>query len=73
MLTEINAVLFSTDKNPADDKLSKYINFKLLIENNLTDQPSMIEIAEKLALNPNSLYNLVKHYSRRGYHYHPRI
>lgn len=63
LLTEINAAYFSTDKNPADDKLSKYIRFKLVVEDNLTDHPTIIDIAEELALNTNSLYNIVKHYS----------
>jgi AraC-like DNA-binding protein len=63
LLTEINAVYFSAGINPADDKLSKYIHFKRFVEDNLTDQPTIREIAEKLALNTNSLYNLVKHYS----------
>lgn len=63
LLTEINSAYFSVDKQPAQDKLSKYIRFKLLIENNLTDHPRIIEIAEELALNTNSLYNIVKQYS----------
>jgi AraC family transcriptional activator of pobA len=63
LLTEINAAYFSTDQYPADDKLSKYIRFKLFVENNLTDQPTIMDIAEKLSLNTNSLYNIVKHYS----------
>ncbi|SEW29124.1 AraC-type DNA-binding protein [Chitinophaga sp. YR573] len=63
LLTEINAAYFSTDKNPADEKLSQYIRFKLFVENNLADHPTIIDIAEKLALNTNSLYNIVKHYS----------
>jgi len=63
LLTEINSAYFAVDKQPADDKLAKYINFKLLIENNLTDHPSIIEIAEELALNTNSLYSIVKQYS----------
>jgi AraC-like DNA-binding protein len=63
LLTEINSAYFSADKQPAQEKLSKYIRFKLLIENNLTDHPSIIEIAEELALNTNSLYNIVKQYS----------
>ncbi len=63
LLTEINSAYFSNDKNPADDKLSKYISFKLLVENNLTDHLTVIEIAEKLAINTNSLYRMVKHYS----------
>jgi AraC-like DNA-binding protein len=63
LLTEINAAYFFTGKKPADDKLSKYIHFKLFVENNLTDHPTVIDIAEKLALNTNSLYNIVKHFS----------
>jgi len=66
LLTEINAAYFSADKSPADDRLSKYISFKLLVENNLTDHPTIGEIAKKLALNTNSLYTLVKHYSGRS-------
>jgi AraC-like DNA-binding protein len=63
LLTEINTAYFSTDKYLADDNLSKYIRFKLMVESNLTDHPTIIDIAEKLTLNPNSLYNIVKHYS----------
>jgi AraC family transcriptional activator of pobA len=63
LLTEINAAYFSTGKNLADDKLSKYIRFKLFVENNLTDHTTVNDIAEKLALNTNGLYNIVKHYS----------
>jgi AraC family transcriptional activator of pobA len=63
LLTEINLAYFSADTNPADDKLSKYISFKLFVEDNLTDQPTINSIAEKLALNTNSLYTIVKHYS----------
>lgn len=63
LLTEINTTYFLTDKSPADDKLSKYIRFKLFVENNLTDHTTVNDIAEKLAVNTNSLYNIVKHYS----------
>lgn len=63
LLTEINAAYFSNDKKPADDKLSSYIRFKLLVENNLTDHQPVKDIAEKLALNTNSLYNIVKQYA----------
>ncbi|SFW78346.1 helix-turn-helix domain-containing protein [Chitinophaga sancti] len=63
LLTEINAAYFAVEKRPANDRLSAFIRFKLLIENNLTEHPSIIEIAEELALNPNSLYNMVKQYS----------
>jgi len=63
LLTEINSAYFSADKYLADDNLSRYIRFKLIVENHLTDHPTIIEIAEKLAINTNSLYNIVKHYS----------
>jgi AraC family transcriptional activator of pobA len=63
LLTEINAVYFAAEKTPANDKLTPYIRFKRLVENNLTEHLSIQAIAEQLALNPNSLYHLVKHYS----------
>ncbi|HEX6429623.1 MAG TPA: helix-turn-helix domain-containing protein [Niastella sp.] len=63
LLTEINAAYFSAGKNPADDRLSKYIRFKLFVENNLTNHPTVQHIAEELSFNTNSLYNTVKHYS----------
>ncbi len=63
LLAEINAVYFSAQKNPADDRLAKYIGFKNFLENNFTEQYPISEIAEQLALNPNGLYSIVKHYS----------
>lgn len=63
LLTEINSAYFLVDKNPADNKLSKYIDFKIFVENNLTGHPTVQAIAEELALNTNSLYQIVKNYS----------
>jgi len=63
LLTEINAAYFIADKKPTDGKLSKYIAFKMFVEKNLTDHPTISEIAEKLAINVNGLYQIVKHYS----------
>lgn len=63
LLTEINTSYFATGKKPVDEKLSKYIDFKIFVENNLTDHPSIRLIAEKLAINTNGLYQIVKHYS----------
>jgi len=63
LLTEINTAYFVAAKNPAEGPLSKYIDFKIFVENNLTDHPSIKRIAEELALNTNSLYQIVKHYS----------
>ncbi len=63
LLTEINSAYFANEKSPADDRLSKYIRFRLFVESHLTDHPAVADIAEALALNTNSLYSIVKHYS----------
>lgn len=63
LLTEINIAYFAAAKNPSDNNFSQFIRFKLFIEDNLTDQLSINTIAQKLALNTNSLYYIVKHYT----------
>lgn len=63
LLTEINSAYFLSEKQPADGKFAKYLDFRVFVENNLTDHPTIKEIAEELAINPNGLYHLVKHYS----------
>ena len=63
LLSEINTAYFSTGKSPADDKLLTYIQFKLFVEDHITDQTTIPEIAQQLALNTHSLYTIVKHYS----------
>jgi AraC family transcriptional activator of pobA len=63
LLTEIDTAYFAADKNPVDGKLSKYIAFKTFVEKNLTDHLVISDIAEKLAINTNGLYQIVKHYS----------
>src|SRR6185436_20406823 len=49
--------------NILNNNLSKFIEFKLMVETHLTEQPSVNAIAEKLALTTNSLYRIVKEYS----------
>lgn len=63
LLTEINAAYFVSQKMPAGDKLEKFIRFKSFVETNLTDQPAITDIAEKLAVSTDSLYRIVKMYS----------
>lgn len=63
LLTEVNQAYFTADRMPADAKLAKYIDFKVFVENNLTDHPTIREIAEELTINTNSLYSIVKQYS----------
>jgi AraC-like DNA-binding protein len=63
LLTEINAGYFTGNKTVADDKLAKYINFKLFVEENFTKHPSITDIAQRISVNTNTLYNIVKNYS----------
>jgi AraC-like DNA-binding protein len=63
LLTEIDIAYFATDRKPADDKLTKFIAFKLFVENNLINHPSIKEIAEELTVSTDSLYHIVKHYT----------
>jgi len=65
LLSELNSAYFKS-KEPANilnTNLSKFIEFKLVVETQLTEQPSINAIAEKLALSTNSLYRIVKEYT----------
>lgn len=65
LLVELNSAYFK-NKEPntiLNTNLSKFIEFKLVVETHLTAQPSINAIAEKLALSTNSLYRIVKEYS----------
>lgn len=64
LLSELNSAYFKNE--PVDivnTNLSKFAEFKLMVETHLTEQPSINTIAEKLALTTNSLYRLVKEHS----------
>jgi len=65
LLTEINSAYFKNKEpvNGLNANLSKFIEFKLVVETHLTEQPSINTIAEKLALTTNSLYRIVKEHS----------
>ncbi|MGB4847081.1 MAG: AraC family transcriptional regulator [Saprospiraceae bacterium] len=65
LLAELNSAYFkyTTPINILNTNLSKFIEFKLVVETHLTEQPSVNTIAEKLALTTNSLYRIVKEYS----------
>jgi AraC family transcriptional regulator, transcriptional activator of pobA len=65
LLTDINSSYFKNTEpvNILNNNLSKFIEFKLIVETHLTDQPSVNAIAEKLALTTNSLYRIVKEHS----------
>ena len=64
LLSELNSAYFKNETvDSVNANLSKFVEFKLMVETHLTEQPSINTIAEKLALTPNSLYRLVKEYS----------
>ena len=65
LLVELNSAYFKNTEpiNILNTNLSKFIEFKLVVETHLTEQPSINTIAEKLALTTNSLYRIVKEYS----------
>jgi AraC family transcriptional regulator, transcriptional activator of pobA len=65
LLVELNSAYFKNKEpiNILNTNLSKFIEFKLVVETHLTEQPSINAIAEKLALTTNSLYRIVKEYS----------
>jgi AraC-like DNA-binding protein len=65
LLAELNAAYFKNKEpiNILNTNLSKFIEFKLVVETHLTEQPSINTIAEKLALTTNSLYRIVKEYA----------
>jgi AraC family transcriptional regulator, transcriptional activator of pobA len=65
LLVELNSAYFKNKEtvNVLNTNLSKFIEFKLVVETHLTEQPSIIAIAEKLALTTNSLYRIVKEHS----------
>jgi AraC family transcriptional regulator, transcriptional activator of pobA len=65
LLVELNIAYFKSKEqtNIINTNLSKFIEFKLVVETHLTEQPSINTIAEKLALSTNSLYRIVKEFS----------
>ncbi len=64
LLSELNSAYFKNEPvDSINSNLSKFVEFKLMVEIHLTEQPSINTIAEKLALSTNSLYRLVKEYS----------
>ncbi|PZR16251.1 MAG: AraC family transcriptional regulator [Flavobacterium psychrophilum] len=63
LLTEINAAYFTSGKKPSNERLEKFIGFKIFVENNLVNHPTVVKIAEELAISTDSLYQIVKQYS----------
>ncbi|MVZ66603.1 helix-turn-helix domain-containing protein [Sphingobacterium sp. DK4209] len=64
LLSELNNAYFKNETNNIiNSNFSKFVEFKLMVETHLTEQPSINAIAQKMALTTNSLYRLVKEYS----------
>ncbi|MBO9594484.1 MAG: helix-turn-helix transcriptional regulator [Niabella sp.] len=65
LLSELNSAYFKNKEpvNILNTNLSKFIEFKLVVETSLTEQPSINAIADKLALSTTSLYRIVKEYA----------
>jgi AraC-like DNA-binding protein len=65
LLTEINHAYFQGGQQQPgmNDKMAKFIAFKLLIEAEFTQHPSIEDICRRLAVNTTSLYNIVKQFS----------
>ena len=63
LLTEINTAYFALHKKHAKGSLDTFLGFKLFVEDHLTDQPAITEIAEKLAVSTDCLYRVVKQQS----------
>lgn len=64
VLSELNIAYFKKEAvEAAGTNLSKFVEFKLMVETHLTEQTPIKTIAEKLALTTNGLYRLVKEYS----------
>lgn len=66
LLTEFNAAYFEqyhSHEPLVNPRLSKYIDFKLAVEEELTEQHDVQSIAGKLALTSGTLYGIVKEYA----------
>ena len=65
LLTEFNSAYFrnSSIKSPEDHDIAAFIQFKLEVENNFKDQPSVTSIASKLLMSDDKLCKIVKRFS----------
>jgi len=64
LMTEINAAYFAGARKDADgDRLDQFAGFKMFVEQHLTDQPAIKDIAAALAISTDRLYEIVKHHS----------
>ena len=63
LFTEIDVAYLAAAEKPADERRTKYLQFSVFVEDNLTEHPTIGHIAAELALSPDSLCQLVKHYA----------
>lgn len=65
LLTEFNNAYFKSvaKEKAGTSKLSKYIEFQIVVETHLTEQHAIHTIAGHLSITTNNLYNIVKEFS----------
>jgi AraC family transcriptional activator of pobA len=65
LLTEFNNGYFRNIRanHPDEAGISEFIRFKLQVESDFKNQPSILSMAEKLSISENKLYKLVKTFS----------
>jgi AraC-like DNA-binding protein len=67
LLTEFNLAYFRNNsiRSSEDHDIATFIQFKMEVEKNFKEQPSIASIASQLSISDDKLCKLVKHYSAR--------
>lgn len=64
LLAELNNAYFKNEPaNTLNSNVKKFVEFKVMVETHLKEQPTIHTLAERLALTENSLYRLVKEHT----------
>jgi len=64
LLTEFNHTYFTNnERHDQEGNLSKFIDFKRMVEEEFMEQPAVQTLAARLSLTTNGLYNIVKQYA----------
>lgn len=64
LLTEFNHTYFTNnERQEQEGNLSKFIDFKRMVEEEFMEQPAVQTLAARLSLTTNGLYNIVKQYA----------
>lgn len=65
LFTELEIAYFKANDSTIDDNddFNKFIDFKLLVEDEIKNNPAVSKLSRRLAISDNVLYNLVKKFS----------